>query len=61
MRSAGVLAVLAVVGFLAEGSSAGSGAGYSMEVLVDGRPAAELPTPGRPTSRPRAAASTRCG
>jgi len=47
MRSAGVLAVLAVVGFLAEASSAGSGAGYSMEVLVDGRPAAELPHAGK--------------
>jgi hypothetical protein len=43
MRGAGLLASLLVVGFLAEGVHAGSAAGYSMEVLVGGRPAAELP------------------
>ena len=47
MRGAGVLASLVVVGFLAEGVHAGSAAGYSMEVLVDGMPAAELPHGGR--------------
>lgn len=47
MRSAGVLASLVVLGFLAEGVQAGSAAGYSMEVLVDGMPAAELPHGGR--------------
>ena len=47
MRGAGVLASLVVIGFLAEGVHAGSAAGYSMEVLVDGMPAAELPHGGR--------------
>jgi len=47
MRSAGVLASLMVVGFLAEGVQAGSAGGFSMEILVDGRPAAELPHAGR--------------
>ncbi|HEX5045281.1 MAG TPA: hypothetical protein VFV75_20460 [Candidatus Polarisedimenticolaceae bacterium] len=47
MRGAGVLASLVVVGFLADGARAGSAAGYSMEVLVDGLPAAELPHGGR--------------
>ena len=47
MRGAGVMASLVVLGFLAEGVHAGSAAGYSVEVLVDGRPAAELPHGGR--------------
>ena len=47
MKGAGVRASLIVVGFLAEGARAGSAAGFSVEILVDGRPAAELPHAGR--------------
>jgi hypothetical protein len=47
MRGTGFLAALAFLGLLGEGVQAGSAAGYSMEVLVDGMPAAEIPHGGR--------------